>query len=330
MDDDATSGHLDAAAQAALQWQVVLWSGEVTPEERRAFEQWLGDDPAHRQAWQRVQRVAEQLHAVPSSIAAPALRSARAAAGSRNRRRAVLRSLALLAGAGIAAYAVRETPQWQFATADYRTARGERRELVLPDGTQITLNTATAVDLRFTAQERRLVLLSGEVLVATAPDNQPLQRPFLVETGEGTIRPLGTRFTVRRLEETSPVQSLVQVLEGTVEIAPRDGDAPLRLRAGQKAVFSRSLVEASAPVDPIDTAWLRGLLVAERMRLADFITELGRYRSGVLRCDPSVADLVISGVYPLDDSDAILQSVAQALPVRIRATTRYWVTVMAR
>ena len=122
----------------------------------------------------------------------------------------------------------------------------------------------------------------------------------------------------------------MQVLEGTVEIAPRDGDAPLRLRAGQKAVFSRSLVEASAPVDPIDTAWLRGLLVAERMRLADFITELGRYRSGVLRCDPSVADLVISGVYPLDDSDAILQSVAQALPVRIRATTRYWVTVMAR
>ena len=77
------------------------------------------------------------------------------------------------------------------------------------------------------------------------------------------------------------------------------------------------------------SAWQRGLLVAERWRLGDFLEEVARYRAGVLRCDPAVAGLMISGVYPLQDTDAILQSVSQALPVQVRMITPYWVTVSA-
>jgi len=66
------------------------------------------------------------------------------------------------------------------------------------------------------------------------------------------------------------------------------------------------------------------------MRLADFLVQLSRHRPGVVRCDPAVAELVVSGVYPLDDTDRVLAALAQALPVRADYATRYWVTVRAR
>ena len=72
------------------------------------------------------------------------------------------------------------------------------------------------------------------------------------------------------------------------------------------------------------------MLVAAHMRLADFLAELGRYRRGQLNCDPKVADLLISGTYPVDDSERVLDLLAVSLPVRIKRFTRYWVTVEAR
>lgn len=327
-DDSGPASGTDAVHRAALEWQVTLWSGEVTAGERQAFEHWLAADPAHARAWQRVQRVSRQLHAVPATIAGPALR-ATSPAPVRTGRRNLLRGLVLLAGGGALAHAVRETPQWQSATADYGTARGERQDVTLPDGTHLTLNTSTAVDLRFTGRERRVLLRRGEILIATAPDGAPVHRPFVVETREGDIRALGTRFTVRHVDDAAPAEVLVQVFEGAVEITPREGGSPVRVAAGEQARFGRAGARAATAAEPMAAAWSRGLLVAEHQRLGDFLAELGRYRGGILRCDPAVADLPVSGVYPLQDTDAILQSLVQALPIRVRMTTRYWVTVTA-
>lgn len=72
------------------------------------------------------------------------------------------------------------------------------------------------------------------------------------------------------------------------------------------------------------------MLMAAHMRLADFLDELGRYRRGQLHCDAQVADLLISGSYPLDDSERILDLLEISLPVKVRRFTRYWVNVEAR
>ncbi|MGV2834146.1 hypothetical protein ACNPOQ_10385, partial [Pseudomonas shirazensis] len=77
-------------------------------------------------------------------------------------------------------------------------------------------------------------------------------------------------------------------------------------------------------------AWVDGMLVAAQMRLADFLDELSRYRHGRLSCSEQVANLRISGSYPLDDSERILQMLEVALPVSVRRFTRYWVTVERR
>ena len=73
---------------------------------------------------------------------------------------------------------------------------------------------------------------------------------------------------------------------------------------------------------------MRGLLPADRMRLNTLLAELSRYRPGVLRCSDAVAGLRVTGSFQLDDTDAALALLAQALPVRIERRTRYWVTVV--
>jgi len=65
------------------------------------------------------------------------------------------------------------------------------------------------------------------------------------------------------------------------------------------------------------------------MRLEDFTAELARYRSGVVRCDPAVADLRVSGVFSLRDTDRALENLTRGLPVDVVYRTRYWVTLRA-
>ena len=83
-------------------------------------------------------------------------------------------------------------------------------------------------------------------------------------------------------------------------------------------------------VEPLDARivdWTRGVIKAERMSLASFAAELGRYRPGLLRCDPEVAQLEVSGAFQLHDTDQALHALTQVLPVEIRYRTRYWVTI---
>lgn len=246
-------------------------------------------------------------------------------------RRAAVKTLALLltaAPAGWLAWRASPAREW---LADHRTATGERRELRLPDGTRLQLNTATALDVAYGDTLRLVRLRAGEILIDTAPDRvpaaDPAYRPFVVETAQGRLRALGTRFVVRQLEGG---RSHVAVLEGAVEVRPGDASgAPVVLRAGEQAGFSASAVGEVTAAGPQADDWSRGVLRAQNMRLHDFLAELGRYRPGVLRCDPAVADLRVSGVFQLGDTGPVLDSLPQALPVDVLFRTRYWVTVVA-
>ncbi|SAK97264.1 FecR [Caballeronia pedi] len=312
----------DAVLDEALQWLVTLWSGEAGDKEREALACWRRADPAHEAAWQRVQSIDNRLGALPTAIAGPALRGARARAG----RRAVLRSLLFAGGTGALAWAARDAVPWRNWTADYRTATGEQRSVQLADGTRLTLNTGTALDVRFGPNERRLLLRAGEIYVATAHEMSRAYRPFIVDTAQGAVESLGTRFTVRQGDS----RSYVAVYEGAVSVRPMHAASARRIDAGQQAAFSRDEVEAPSPANADATGWTRGLLIVEQMRLDAFLRELGRYRTGFLRCDPSIANLRVSGVFPLADTDRVLAALEQALPVSTRYATRYWVTVDAR
>jgi transmembrane sensor len=322
IDDNVAPASISpAVVREAADWLSRLWSGEAGPEEERACAAWRAQNPEHELAWQRLQQIGARLNSVPAAIGRGTLRAPRT-----NARRTVLRML----GWGIVAVGAvgvtRESALWHYNVSDYSTGAGEWKHVRLPDGSQLMLNTATAVDIDFNAGTRRVYLRAGEIYIITAPDSAAPPRPFLVETSDGAARALGTRYSVRKLDNATQVA----VYEHAVEIAPYKAQERLRLSAGQQAELTPDAIRPVAALDASEPGWTRRRLLAERMRLADFLEEIGRYRSGIVRCDPRVADLRITGVFPLDEPDRALAALEEALPVKLEWATRYWLSVRPR
>ncbi len=136
---------------------------------------------------------------------------------------------------------------------------------------------------------------------------------------------LGTRFSVRHDAD----HTRIAVREGAVRLSPRSGAAPQVLAAGQQTSFTAQAIDRFAPADGTAVAWTHGMLLADRMRLADFTAELSRYRPGALHCDPAIGDLRISGAFPIDDTDRVLRMLVSTYPVDARTRLRgYWVTLV--
>lgn len=305
------------AAREAAAWLLRLRDSGDSADERAACEYWRSQSAENECAWQRAQRLGELFGAVPSVLGLSALDRP-----DRDGRRRALKTLALLTTAVPAGWLLQRNVPWREWTADYRTVAGERHAITLADGSQLHLNSGSAVDIRFDERQRLLRLVDGEILIETAPDQHTSSRPFIVESNEGRIRALGTRFIVRQLAGATAVT----VLEHAVEISPQDGGA-LLLPAGQQIRFTADSIDTPVPIQPRAGDWSRDLLIADRMPLGDFIDELSRHRPGLLRCDPAVADLRISGAFQLRDIDAVLAALPQTLPVQLHYRTRYWVTI---
>ena len=205
------------ALQAAAHWYARLCSEEAGPADEQALQQWLDSDPIHQWAWQRVDQLQVRLGRVPNHLALNTLE--RAEQHFSMSRRSVLKGLALMLGTGtlgVAAYRHAPVELW---FADHHTATGATKQLTLADGSRLILNTASAVDIRFNANERLVILRAGEVMVTTASGSAVNPRPFIVQTPQGRVRAQGTRFAVRMLE----AETKVAVFEHSVEVTTRSG-----------------------------------------------------------------------------------------------------------
>lgn len=304
------------ALRSAAQWYARLSSGIDTPAERLGWERWHSADPLHRQAWQQVESVRQMVEGVPGTVAASALHNARES------RRRVLRQLLVLAGVGAVGWSGWDS-QWRSALmASHHTGVGEQRRVALADGSRVLLDSQSALDVHFDAEHRLLRLLSGRVLVETAVDG--LARPFLVDTAQGRIRALGTRFTV----QTEAQSCEVAVLEKAVEVRPAASDQVLRIEAGQQLRFDRARLGEPWQSDSSVASWRTGSLIAIQRPLGELLEELSRYRHGWLRCDPAIAGLKISGAFPLDNTDRALAALESGFGLRIVRRTDYWVSVL--
>ncbi|MBV4521992.1 fec operon regulator FecR [Pseudomonas sp. SWRI74] len=303
------------AISVAAQWYARLHSGVATDADRSAWNDWLVADPDHLQAWQRMAAVGEQMASVPGALASPALR------GADLSRRQVVRSVLLLASASSIGWLGWRSEISQSLVADFRTDVGERREFRLADGSSLLLNTDTSVNLRFDGKQRVLELLSGEILVTTAAD--PLQRPFKVLTRHGEVLALGTRFIVR----SQTPGGEVAVLEKAVQVRPAGGGAMVRLEAGQSMAFNARSVGTLRRNDASVGAWQQGSIIAIDRPLGELLADISRYRSGVLRCDPRISQLKVSGAFPIDNTDRALAALESGLSLRVTRYSRYWVNV---
>lgn len=323
----------DGIVDAAITWSVKLDYNHAKPATRQAFDRWLCADPRHAQAWERVGSLRSDFARMPRQLALDALQAveAKRQAVKLSRRHAMkllsLSSIVLTIG-----WIARDNTPWQRLLADASTAAGEQKTLHLTDGTVIVLNTDSAVSTDLVGERRLVVLRRGEIMVTTgadaeAPAQRGQKRPFWVYTPFGKMRAMGTRFVVRLAEQ----RVRVSVQEGAVELHPADslspGGSPVVVHAGE----SRWLADdGTAPAELRgfeDDAFADGVIAGKHIRLADLVAELSRYRGGRIVCDVRVADLRVSGVFHIKNTDQALQFLAQTQPVSVTYRTRLWVTV---
>jgi transmembrane sensor len=344
---------LKALAEASA-WIVTLHGPERTPAVERGFQRWLAENPRHRYAFEHatetwsktraaVRRSAQVEISVPGNIGVRP---------HKKRPRAVLALAAslLVAAVGIGLYVQQSGLQ---------TGIGERRTVVLDDGTQVTLNTATEITVHYDEHQRHVTLESGEAFfdVARRPE-----WPFVVTAGDREVTALGTSFLVRRdsarvavtlLEGKVRVTSSV-VAEGTLRSLPvqidAGGQGGMVMRPERKSteVASGSVVgdrEAPAATHPLGenageavsvtlvpgqrivfsedtpplldrpelqklTAWQQGLVNIDDLTLAQAVEEMNRYSTLQLVVEGAAADIHVSGVFRVTDSENLAQAVA--------------------
>ena len=301
---------------AAIAWQLTLDSS--SPLEREEFVKWHAAHEEHARAWRQLGML-DQRFSVASGPARTALLQSRESI--RRRVRKLGSGVAsIVAVIGLALFAGDRYLPVDYWLADQRTATGEQRTLRLSDGTLINLNTHSAVDVRFDEKQRRVILQDGEILVETGHGDA---RPFIVETREGSMRALGTRVLVKREDEGTRLS----VLQSAVAAHPESSAEEQILREGQQVLMRNNGLGPIIALNLGADAWTRGMLVVDNARLEDLVHELGRYRRGHLGIAPEVADLRITGSFPLHDTDLALSALLPTLPVQIEQHTQWWVTV---
>ncbi|MEM9097529.1 MAG: FecR domain-containing protein [Pseudomonadota bacterium] len=315
----------DQIVEEATSWLVRLKSGAATLEDRDAHARWLNSSRSCEIAWQRLLKIERDFSSIPQAdreIARATLETTR----KRRGRRQTLKSIAWIAAGGGFAWAGSDMPVVQRLWRDHVTGTGEVSAFGLPDGTQISLNAETVLDIADTANGPKLSLKRGEVHIRTTAGPKGM---LSVETAHGRFTPVGTRFLVRDL---GPATRL-SVIEGTVEVGRASaGQSPLqRVSAGQALRVAPNEIVQDPVFEQMDpAAWLDGLLDVRRMALGDVIAELAPHHPGYIHVVPEVADLAISGVFHLDAISDAFDAVEASVAVKVTRVTPFLILISAR
>ena len=314
----------DPVRRQAAAWFARLRADDVTAGDTRDWQRWMAADARHRAAYERFERLWADAgeHAPRPEIAARM-----DDAGIANDARVASASTRWRMGAGmVAALALVTAGVWQLMLpsaapeATYVTSVGEHRDVVLKDGTRVTLDTDTQLRVTFSDDARALVLDRGRAYFRVAKERRPLS----VHTEQGGLRVLGTTFEVDLRDDDVDIA----LVEGEVVLLPTgptaDDGALLGLVAGQKARMGGDLdaprILAMDDVGP--PAWLTGRLVFEDVSLADVVAEFNRYKHERLVIeDPGLSQLQITGVFRSDALLAFVGALCEAYPVMADATT---------
>jgi len=328
-------------ADPASRWFARIQSGTLDAREDKVFTEWLHLDEGNESrlenfdlAWALSRELAERPELsrlideavrevgaarAPGGGLRPAIRDAAVGAAAPGRH-LITRRWAMAGAAVVAVLA--GTLTWisianRMTTVDYATRVGEQRVVTLEDGSKVTLNTATHVQIRYSRKWRSVELIDGEALFAVQPDTN---RPFIVLALGGVTTAVGTEFAVERRGRSTAVS----VLEGTVSVAPLvpiPTREPVRITVGQAVNYDA--VGASGEVYGADAvrirAWQSNRILFANQRLADAIQEYNRYTTTPILLEaPGLADRRVDGLFRVGDQEAFIHALERALPLQDR------------
>lgn len=278
------------------------------------FDRWLAEHPAHHAAYRRAERMFESLGEPATELAERERRRQGRSRFQGPRPRFAAARWGALAATLVAAMLV-GVSQKDLLTdlrADVVTQVGETRRLELPDGSWVTLNTDTAVRYEVADDVRRVRLDRGEAFFDVARDPS---KPFFVESGDASVRVLGTHFNVRRAGDDAHIS----VVEGRVAISSRKTGARVVLNSGQEGEIAYGLAHAGGnPEVDLTVAWRTGQAIYYSKPLSEVAADLNRYRGAPLLVIDKVAGRrTLSGVFNLDDPEQAIRTAAATVDARI-------------
>ncbi|WP_426234230.1 FecR domain-containing protein [Pseudomonas sp. TWP3-2] len=308
----APSAESREVARAAAQWLALLESGDARDDDLVRLHTWRSSDSRHESAWQKVQTLRQRFSGLPAQLAMATLDRPDLA-----RRAAIKRALGVAALVPAAWLIGRQLPLdvWR---ADLQTSTGERKQLPLADGSALQLNTDSAVNVDLAT--RVLTLVRGEMAL-----NVPGTAALTIRSPYGSVIASRSEVCVRLNERDCQVS----VVSGSVQLQPLHGPLMV-LTGGQQVSLQASGAGAIGTYDRMLADWRSGVLTAQNQPLGDFLRELSRYRPGLLRWDPALEALRITGSFRLDNTDRVLALLAASLPLEVQSRMRFWVTLIPR
>jgi len=307
-----TAQEIDAEA---AEWAARTDRGPLQPEQEKQFQAWLQDDVRCMGAYGRMRAIA--LTSDRARALGPDFDPAAFISPPAFPRRRLLQ----LGGAVAASLLVAAGGAWQVLRlrGRFATGKGETKVVALKDGSVVTLNTASEIQVNYSDTLRGVELLQGEALFDVAKNRA---RPFVVTAGDTNVRAVGTSFAVRRLEE-APVQILVR--EGVVEVfKPASGKMPVRVSANSMAEAAqdqdRAIAARAVPPAQLQRqiAWQTGQIAFEGETLAQAAAEFARYSdTKIIIDDPALAREEITGLFKTTDPVGFAKKTAISLNLRV-------------
>lgn len=312
--------------EAAAAWCLELAEGPLPDERQQAFDAWLAGSGANLAAFERTSNLWRQMGEAAASpelvnVRERALATFRRSNQWRWARRSVTgRAVAVVAVLLLAL--VGTAWWWQSAPDIYRTGVGERRVVMLGDGSRASLDAATEVDVRMRGDRRELRLVSGRAKFDVARD--PL-KPFSVQAGDKLVVATGTSFSVEMING----KLRVILYEGRVVVLDRPAGAGAAAEGGGEGAAltpgHELVVGMSGPsqaqltsADPVRSlSWEGGQLVFEDEPLSLAVGRINRYSARRIELRGAAGRMRVNGVFNTGDVDAFATGVEETLPVRV-------------
>lgn len=331
------SPHHDVAGEASA-WIAQIESGNFRKRDARAFREWIERSPRHALEITRHARIWDELN-ILTELQEPLDAEIKKANMLARDAGFVWRRLTQVAAAGVFLVVCITAVVLFMARRDEiqnpsflaSTAIGEMKAVNLPDGSVVTINTDSQLEIDYSWRERRIRILNGEALFDVAHDSK---RPFVVYAGMQSVKAIGTSFSVR----LSEADVRVMVSKGRVEVAQyknvgqQGGERPsAEVTANPVAVLikGQAAVLAGGPVGPIESlgtdevnrrlSWRRGELVFAGETLGTVVEEITRYsQTEFVFDDPALKQLPVGGVFKIGDTDALYEVLKESFGVEVQ------------
>lgn len=304
----------------AINWHIQIESSENPLSTINACKQWRAQNPDHELAWQRLSHINATFSGAHkmTKVVTQTLLKTDVDYQDVSRRQAIKRFAGSALAVGAIGLLVQRQGALEFIQADY-SATGDARFHTLADNSELWLNRDSTVEVDFSPLKRHVVLTRGEMKLSIAQARSPLHITFPF----GTLSTASSSVFVRHSDD----HAIVQVLDGNALMLPQGTNNRLTVEAGTVYKLKNGQVQSLDATTFDYTSWVDGIFSVRNLPLKSFLVELSRYYPGYLKCDNSLNNHLISGVYQLNNIDSILKTIALSAGAKVRYLTRWWANI---